>query len=70
MASNRMNMTMRVLTSSSIILMSMALVAGVYGMNFRYMPELEWPFGYGFAIMLMLIIGLVLYLFFKRRGWL
>ncbi len=70
MASNRMNMTMRVLTSSSIILMSMALVAGIYGMNFRYMPELEWPFGYGFAIMLMLIIGLVLYLFFKRRGWL
>ena len=70
MASNRMNTTMRVLTSSSIILMSMALVAGIYGMNFRYMPELEWPFGYGFAILLMLGIGLVLYFFFKRRGWL
>lgn len=70
MTSNRMNQTMRVLTSSSIILMSMALVAGIYGMNFRLLPELDWTHGYLFAICLMLGIGTMLALFFHRRGWL
>jgi magnesium transporter len=69
MASNRMNQTMRVLTSSSIILMSMALVAGIYGMNFEFMPELKWPFGYAFSLGLMIVIGGVLAAFFKKRGW-
>jgi magnesium transporter len=70
MASNRMNQTMRVLTSSSIILMSMALVAGIYGMNFKVMPELEWVHGYPFAIGLMLVIGVVLAVFLRRLKWL
>ncbi len=69
MTSNRMNQTMRVLTSSSIILMSMALIAGIYGMNFKFLPELEWAHGYLFAICLMLGIGTTLVLFFHRRGW-
>jgi magnesium transporter len=45
-------------------------VAGIYGMNFTHMPELDWWFGYPMAIGLMLLLGLVLYLIFKRRGWL
>lgn len=70
MASNRMNQTMRVLTSSSIILMSVTLVAGIYGMNFEMMPELKWSLGYPGALGLMLTIGVVLVLFFRHRGWL
>jgi magnesium transporter len=69
MASNRMNQTMRVLTSSSIILMTMALVAGIYGMNFEHMPELKWSLGYVWAILLMGGLGLGMAFFFKRKGW-
>jgi magnesium transporter len=46
------------------------LVAGVYGMNFRNMPELRWHFGYFFALGLMLVASVVLYRFFKKSGWL
>ena len=46
------------------------LIAGIYGMNFDYMPELHWRFGYLFAIFLMLLTALSLYLLFKRSGWL
>jgi len=45
-------------------------VASVYGMNFDHMPELHWTLGYPFALALMAALGLVLYLGFKRRGWL
>jgi magnesium transporter len=68
--SNQLNQTMRMLTAWSIILMSMTLVAGIYGMNFIHMPELDWQFGYGAALMLMLAIGFVLVTFFRRRRWL
>jgi magnesium transporter len=50
--------------------MADALVAGIYGMNFRYMPELEWPWGYPMALLMMAGISAVLALFFRRRGWL
>lgn len=70
MASNRMNQTMRVLTASSIILMTMALVGAIYGMNFKFMPELDWPFGYAWSLFLMLTLGAGLAIFFKRKGWL
>ena len=43
---------------------------GIYGMNFRYMPELEWPFGYASALALMAVVGGALLLVFKRIGWL
>jgi magnesium transporter len=46
------------------------LVASIYGMNFHFMPELGWPFGYPFALALMVGSGIVPYLFFRRRGWL
>jgi magnesium transporter len=46
------------------------LVGTVYGMNFRYMPELHWEFGYPFALGLMVAVGLVLYAAFKKRNWL
>ena len=46
------------------------LIAGVYGMNFRYMPELNWVFGYPMAIALMALSSIALWIFFKKSGWL
>lgn len=68
--SNQLNQTVRMMTAWSIILMSMALITGIYGMNFSRMPELEWHYGYFGALLLMLIVGGSLVLFFRRRNWL
>ena len=46
------------------------LVAGVYGMNFVHMPELHWQYGYVYALGLMLVSSVVLYVLFKKSGWL
>jgi magnesium transporter len=67
--SNRLNQTMKTLTASSIILMSMTLVAGVYGMNFAHMPELDWELGYVWALGLMTAIGVGLIVVFRRIDW-
>lgn len=58
------------ITSWAAILFAPTLVGTVYGMNFRYMPELQWVFGYPFALGLMLLLGIGLYVAFKRRDWL
>jgi magnesium transporter len=65
--SNRLNQIVKVLTIASIVLMSDALIAGIYGMNFEFMPELHWAFGYPFALGLMVVISTGLILFFRRR---
>jgi magnesium transporter len=52
------------------ILFGPTLVGTIYGMNFQYMPELQWRYGYPFAVLAMLLLGLVLYLVFKRKRWL
>jgi magnesium transporter len=67
--SNQLNQLVKTLTLSSIILMACALIAGIYGMNFDFMPELHWPLGYPFALGLMLFIGLGLGLYFHSRKW-
>ncbi len=67
--SNRMNQVMKTLTAISTILMSAALVAGIYGMNFKNMPELDWRWGYFYALALMGAIGGGLATYFKRIGW-
>jgi magnesium transporter len=68
--SNNLNEVMKTLTGWSIILMSATLVAGIYGMNFVFMPELHWPFGYPIALAIMALIAGLLYRYFRRRGWL
>lgn len=68
--SSQLNQILKVLTITSIILMSVTLVAGIYGMNFRYMPELEWRYGYPFALSLMVLISVGLITFFRRKRWL
>lgn len=70
MVSYTLNVVVKRLTSSSIILMSITLVAGIYGMNFVYMPELDWRFGYPFAIGLMTVIAAVEIALFRRIDWL
>ena len=69
LASNQLNVTVRMMTAWSIILMTMAVVAGVYGMNFSHMPELTWRYGYVFALAIMLGAGGALFTFFRRRDW-
>ncbi len=69
-AANNLNAVMKKLTSYSIILMGMALVTGVYGMNFDNMPELHLAFGYPAALALMASVGFGLAFFFKRQNWL
>lgn len=70
LASHQLNQTVRMLTGWSIILMSMALVSGIYGMNFALMPELGWRWGYPAALVLMAMLGTGLAFFFRRRRWL
>ena len=68
--SNRLNLIMKKLTSWAAIILIPTLIAAVYGMNFRHMPELSWRFGYLFALGLMAASAIVLYWVFKRREWL
>ena len=68
--SNRLNQVVKVLTITSIILMSATLVAGIYGMNFVHMPEIDWRYGYAWALGLMLAISGGLILWFRRLKWL
>jgi magnesium transporter len=68
--SNRMNQVMKKMTSWGAILLGSTLIAGIYGMNFRHMPELQWRYGYPWALGLMLLITIVGWWSFKRRDWL
>lgn len=68
--SNSLNLTMRRLTAWTVMIMVPTLIAGVYGMNFDFMPELHWLLGYPFALALMALAALTLFALFKRRDWL
>jgi magnesium transporter len=63
------NDVVKALTIVSVVGVPPVLVAGVYGMNFAHMPELQWAFGYPFALLLMLLTGLLPLAWFKWRGW-
>ena len=68
--SNRMNDVMKKTSSYGAILLVSTLIAGIYGMNFRFMPELHWHYGYFIALATMGIATLLLYAQFKKKGWL
>ena len=68
--SNKMNEIMKVLTIISTIFIPLSFLAGFYGMNFLYMPELKVPLAYPLLIMAMTIIAIIMILFFKRKKWL
>jgi len=64
------NNIIKMFSVAAVVLMPPTLVASIYGMNFKQMPELEWPFGYPFALALMVAAAILPYLFFKWRKWL
>jgi magnesium transporter len=67
--SNRLNQIMKVLAMISTVVLPMTLIAGIYGMNFKQMPELEWTLGYPFALGLMGLTAIVAVVYFRWRKW-
>jgi magnesium transporter len=65
-----LNRFVRQLTAWGAIGIAGTLIAGIYGMNFAHMPELDWQYGYPLALGMMVVVGLLLAWIFKRRGWL
>lgn len=68
--SNRLNAVMKVLTIIATIFMPLTFLAGIYGMNFKYMPELEWRWGYLMFWLIMTGIGTFMLIYFKKKRWL
>ena len=68
--SNQMNRIMMTLTIISSVFIPLTFIAGIYGMNFDIIPELHWKYGYIIILSVMLIIGLAMLLWFRRKGWL
>ena len=69
MVSNKMNQVMKVLTIFASIFIPLTFIAGIYGMNFEYMPELKYRYSYLIFWVAILIVGLSLLIYFKRRKW-
>lgn len=68
--SNRMNEVMKVLTIIATLFIPLTFIVGIYGMNFEYMPELHWRYGYAAVWVVMIAVTLGMVQFFRRRGWL
>jgi len=68
--SNRLNGIMKMLTIIATIFVPLTFITGIYGMNFAYMPELRWYWGYPVTLLFMLAIGVSMMIYFKRKGWL
>jgi len=68
--SNKMNEIMKVLTIFSSIFIPLTFIAGLYGMNFKFMPELEWHWGYPVLLCIMLVVSGIMLLYFKKKKWL
>ncbi len=67
--SNRMNEVMKVLTIIATIFIPLTFIAGIYGMNFKFMPELEWHWGYFIILGVMIVVAVWMLIFFKRKKW-
>jgi magnesium transporter len=65
-----MNEVMKVLTIIATIFIPMTFIAGVYGMNFEFMPELKWRWGYFSVWLIIIAIGITMLLYFRRKRWL
>ncbi len=68
--SNRMNEIMKVLTIIATIFIPLTFVAGIYGMNFKFMPELDWRWGYFVVWLIMVAVAVLMIFYFKRKKWL
>lgn len=67
--SNKTNQIVKILTIITTVIMPLALISGIYGMNFRHMPELEWKYGYFAILFLMFAIAVMSLIIFKRKKW-
>ena len=67
--SHRMNKIMTILTVITSIFIPLTFIAGIYGMNFDYMPELRWKYGYFYVLGIMTAMGFSMFFWFKRKGW-
>jgi magnesium transporter len=63
------NAAMKLFSWAAVVFLPPTLIAGIFGMNFHYMPELSWTWGYPLSLLAMLASGVLPYLYFKRRGW-
>jgi magnesium transporter len=68
--SNRMNVVMKVLTVIATLFIPLTFITSLYGMNFKYMPELEWRWGYGAVWLIILLVTVLMLLYFRRKKWL
>ena len=68
--SNRLNGVMKILTIITTIFMPLSFLAGLYGMNFRYMPGLDSPIGFDMMVGVMALVFIGMLLFFRKKGWL
>ncbi|MCB2124807.1 MAG: magnesium/cobalt transporter CorA [Rhodobacteraceae bacterium] len=64
------NAIIKIFSVAAVVFLPPTLVASIYGMNFAFMPELGWKFGYPFAVFLMVLSAVLPFMYFKRRGWL
>ncbi|MFH1429791.1 MAG: magnesium/cobalt transporter CorA, partial [Candidatus Margulisiibacteriota bacterium] len=67
--SNRMNEVMKVLTVIATLFIPLTFIAGIYGMNFKYMPELEWRWGYYSVWLVMIMVAITMLVYFKKKKW-
>lgn len=64
------NKIIKIFSIAAVVFLPPTLVASIYGMNFQFLPELHWEFGYPLALTLMILSGIAPYWYFKRKGWL
>jgi magnesium transporter len=67
---NEQNNIIKIMSVAAMVFLPPTLFASIWGMNFRFMPELAWPLGYPIAVVIMIVSAVVPYIWFKRRGWL
>jgi magnesium transporter len=67
--SNRLNEVMKVLTIIATIFMPLTFIAGIYGMNFEFLPEIKWRYGYAFAWGVMILVAAIMLYFFRKKKW-
>jgi len=70
MVSNKMNEIMKVLTIVATVFIPLTFVAGVYGMNFKFMPEIQWRYGYPVTLLVMWVVCVLMLVYFRKKQWL
>jgi magnesium transporter len=70
MISIEQNQIIKLFSVAAVVFLPPTLIASIYGMNFRLIPELSWELGYPLAVLLMVVSAALPYMYFKRKGWL